>query len=44
MKKWEKPELIDLSMKATEYDPNGGEYQDGWWQNMDGTKKVPTYS
>ena len=32
MKKvWNEPTMLDLSVNKTEYDPNGGTRNDGWW-------------
>lgn len=43
MKTWNIPEIEELSVKATAYDPQGGNTEDGVYQSYDGKYEIPTY-
>ena len=43
MKTWNSPAIEELEVKATAYDPNGGEKEDGQYISYDNKYTIPTY-
>ncbi len=43
MKTWNAPAIEALNIKGTQYDPNGGEKEDGQYISYDNKYTIPTY-